>query len=115
MPHELLLIFVGGLLGSAHCVGMCGGFALSIGAASNRWLANLSRQLVYGAGRIATYTTAGAIAAFAGLRISHAFSSMVPVQAILALLAGALLVVQGLSAAGVWRHATSAAQHPCLL
>ena len=35
MPHELLLIFVGGLLGSAHCVGMCGGFALSIGAQGN--------------------------------------------------------------------------------
>ena len=28
---ELPLVFLGGLLGSAHCVGMCGGFALSIG------------------------------------------------------------------------------------
>ena len=25
---ELPLVFLGGLLGSAHCVGMCGGFAL---------------------------------------------------------------------------------------
>ncbi len=28
---ELPLVFLGGLLGSAHCVGMCGGFAVSIG------------------------------------------------------------------------------------
>ena len=28
---ELPMVFLGGLLGSAHCVGMCGGFALGIG------------------------------------------------------------------------------------
>ena len=37
MRPELFLIFTGGLLGSAHCVGMCGGFALSIGASSTSW------------------------------------------------------------------------------
>ena len=31
---ELPLVFLGGLLGSAHCVGMCGGFAVSIGIGS---------------------------------------------------------------------------------
>ena len=31
---ELPLVFLGGLLGSAHCVGMCGGFAVSIGLGS---------------------------------------------------------------------------------
>lgn len=115
MPHELLLVFAGGLLGSAHCVGMCGGFALSIGAASGRAMHNLSRQLVYSAGRIATYTTAGAIVAFAGLRVTQALSSLVPIQAILALAAGVLLVIQGLSAAGIWRRQVIAAGHPCLL
>ena len=29
--NELPLVFLAGVLGSAHCVGMCGGFALSIG------------------------------------------------------------------------------------
>ncbi|MBL9125347.1 MAG: sulfite exporter TauE/SafE family protein, partial [Planctomycetaceae bacterium] len=28
---ELPLILIGGLLGSSHCVGMCGGFALWVG------------------------------------------------------------------------------------
>lgn len=33
---ELLMISVGGLLGSAHCVGMCGGFGVIIGCAYAR-------------------------------------------------------------------------------
>ncbi len=32
---ELPLVFLGGLLGSAHCIGMCGGFAVSIGIGSS--------------------------------------------------------------------------------
>ena len=34
---ELPLVFLGGLLGSAHCLGMCGGFAVLIGGAAPRW------------------------------------------------------------------------------
>ena len=33
---ELPLVFLGGLLGSAHCIGMCGGFAISIGLGCTR-------------------------------------------------------------------------------
>ena len=44
---ELPLVFLGGLLGSAHCVGMCGGFALSIGLGARGFAANLGRQLIY--------------------------------------------------------------------
>ena len=35
---ESLLIVAGGLLGSGHCIGMCGGFALTLGStAENPW------------------------------------------------------------------------------
>ena len=51
---ELPLVFLGGLLGSAHCVGMCGGFALTIGLGARDVAANVCRQLVYTAGRIFT-------------------------------------------------------------
>ena len=34
---EYALILLGGLLGSSHCVGMCGGFALSIGVISGTY------------------------------------------------------------------------------
>ena len=72
MIPELFLVFTGGLLGSAHCVGMCGGFALSIGASSINWRRNFARQFVYSAGRIATYTSIGAIVAYAGLQLNRA-------------------------------------------
>lgn len=115
MLQELPLIFVGGLLGSAHCVGMCGGLALSMGTASIGWKRNLSRQLVFSFGRIATYSTMGAIAGFVGARLNASLAALLPVQTILALVAGALLVLQGLHATGMWRRGISTGQHPCLL
>jgi sulfite exporter TauE/SafE len=40
---DLPLIFAAGLLGSAHCLGMCGAFALSVGSRSPAWGAGLAR------------------------------------------------------------------------
>ena len=63
---ELPLVFLGGLLGSAHCVGMCGGFAVTIGIGSRGLPANLRRQLIYTAGRIFTYSFFGVAAGYTG-------------------------------------------------
>lgn len=115
MHPDLLLVFVGGFLGSAHCVGMCGPFAISIGASSVAWRANFLRQVVYSLGRIATYTSVGAIAGYLGLRLNTIFSTAVPIQSLLALLAGVLLIAQGLFAIGILRRKKIAAQHACLM
>lgn len=61
----LLTAFMAGLLGSAHCFGMCGGIAAAIGAGSieqgaTRWQA-LRKALIFNAGRIFTYAILGAI------------------------------------------------------
>ena len=98
---EWPLLVLSGLLGSAHCLGMCGPFALAIGAGAPAWRANLWRQACYSAGRLFTYTILGAVAAFCGLRIAEALAAWVNVPAILAIAAGLLLVAQGLLAAGV--------------
>jgi uncharacterized protein len=98
---EWPLVVMSGLLGSAHCVGMCGPFALAIGSAAPTSQSNLARQLCYSGGRIFTYAVLGAAAAFCGLRVVAALSSWVNVPAILALVAGSLLLWQGLAAAGV--------------
>ena len=42
---ELPMIFMAGILGTAHCLGMCGPFALAIGGTANRWTAALFRQI----------------------------------------------------------------------
>jgi sulfite exporter TauE/SafE len=57
MPDSgFLALFLVGLLGGTHCVGMCGGIvgALSMGAPA-RW----SMHLAYNAGRILSYAAAG--------------------------------------------------------
>ncbi len=52
---ELPLVLLGGLLGSSHCIGMCGGFAISIGLGNRRLSSHVLRQLVYSSGRVFTY------------------------------------------------------------
>jgi len=94
---------LGGLLGSAHCVGMCGGFAMTLGAHAPSWRANLVRQLIYGGGRLFTYTALGAVAGYGGRKLVLA-SPVVNVQAWLAVAAGVLLIWQGLVATGVLRR-----------
>jgi sulfite exporter TauE/SafE len=98
---ELPLIFLGGLLGSAHCVGMCGGFALTIGVGARGLGSNLLRQLTYTLGRILTYGFLGVAAGYAGLWLTLRAGTLINVQAGLSMLAGGLLLLQGLMALGL--------------
>jgi hypothetical protein len=101
---ELPLVFLGGLLGSAHCLGMCGGFAVLIGAPARKWSANLARQAVYSSGRIFSYCAFGAAVGYSGLRLANGLGEFVNVQAIIAIVAGCLLIVQGLISTGTLRY-----------
>lgn len=100
---EWPLLMLGGLLGSAHCAGMCGGFAMTLGAHAPSWRTNLARQLVYGGGRLFTYAALGAVAGYGGRKLVLA-SPVVNVQAWLAVAAGLLLIWQGLVATSVLRR-----------
>jgi len=51
---ELWLVFLTGLMGSAHCVGMCGGFVLMI-QAPNEVGNQMVRQTAYFIGKTFTY------------------------------------------------------------
>jgi sulfite exporter TauE/SafE len=96
----LALIAFGGLLGSSHCVGMCGGFALTVGMGTRGPVRNLARQLVYSAGRIFTYAFLGAAAGFAGFWFARRTTQLIHAQALLSFLAGVLLIAQGCLALG---------------
>jgi sulfite exporter TauE/SafE len=98
---EWPLLVGAGMLGSAHCLGMCGPFALAVGAAAPGWSTNLRRQACYSAGRIFTYAVLGAVVAFCGLRLARALPWWTNLPAVLAMVAGGLLAVQGLAAAGM--------------
>lgn len=97
---ELPLVFLGGLLGSSHCVGMCGGFAMLIGMGQTSWRRNLMAQLAYSCGRIFTYVVLGAVAGFIGMRLSRGVGGWVNVSATMCVIAGLFLIVEGLAAAG---------------
>jgi len=100
MPESsYLALFLIGLLGGTHCIGMCGGIvgALSMGAA-----ARPSLHLAYNAGRILSYALAGAIAGALG-GASLVLSGQLPVRIILFVLANLMLVALGLYLMGVTR------------
>ena len=71
---ELASMFLLGLLGSGHCVGMCGPLILAFPARREHPLAHV----LYNAGRIVTYTIIGAIlaGAGAGVAVTIALSSL---------------------------------------
>jgi sulfite exporter TauE/SafE len=109
-----------GLLGSAHCVLMCGGVvamtcsALPLSARSaesgavrgpRRALEQMGYILAYNGGRIASYTAAGAIAGAVGAALAS-FGGVQEAQLALRLAAGAMMVTVGLYVAGVARALT---------
>ena len=108
---ELPLVLVAGALGSSHCLGMCGPFALTIGAGTDRLATNLGRQLVYSLGRIFTYTTFGAVAGYAGDYLHQRAPTLINVAAMLAVVAGVLLLYPGLLAARVIRRRVPSNPH----
>lgn len=111
---ELPLVFLGGLLGSSHCLGMCGGFALVVGGGAVGLRNNVTRQLVYTLGRIFTYACAGGIAGFAGFWLKQHLATIGRAQSVVAIVAGVLLVWQGLLATGVLPRRRSIGGGGCL-
>jgi sulfite exporter TauE/SafE len=98
---ELPLVFVAGLLGTAHCLGMCGPFVLAIGGSASGWRQALTRQLVYTGGRVFTYAVLGAIAGYGGARLASIAPKLVNLPALLAIAAGLVLIYQGALAANM--------------
>lgn len=113
---ELPFIFLGGLLGSSHCLGMCGGFAVLIGLHSkNRSEAMLSQGL-YTTGRLFTYSIIGAVAGFLGSRINFETRYWGNASAVLCIFAGIFLIAQGMKSAGwtLWNRKVAPHSQGCL-
>jgi sulfite exporter TauE/SafE len=96
------LITLGGLLGSTHCVGMCGAFAALVGLNTGTLSANVRAQLIYSIGRVLSYALLGAMAGFAGKRMVDSIPMLINVPAILCLVSGIILLREGLLSAGFW-------------
>jgi sulfite exporter TauE/SafE len=106
----LVSALVMGLLGSTHCVVMCGGVvAMTCSALPLSRRARPSVQLpyvlAYNAGRIASYAMAGAAVGALGGTLAS-FGAVEHVQLGLRLAAGAMMVAVGLYVAGLARALT---------
>jgi sulfite exporter TauE/SafE len=116
---NLLPVFMIGLLGGLHCIGMCGGIVSAFSAASKpraafpvavvssnamsfAGLDNAARVLAYNSGRIASYAVAGALVGgiAGGVRSLANLSSL---QAGGYWLANLMLVALGLYLMDAWR------------
>lgn len=93
-PLSLLTALILGLLGSAHCLGMCGGIAAAI-ALGNHQLRHLA---AYNLGRLFSYSLAGALAGSVGLVAADGFWPL-----LLRTLAGLMLIAMGLYVANWWK------------
>lgn len=96
----LTAALIAGLVGSSHCLGMCGGIAIALGLQGRDH--PLRSALLYNAGRIASYAVAGAIAGGLGLWLGRSLNAGYAAPA-LRLLAGAAMVAIGLQVALNWR------------
>ncbi|MBF0588166.1 MAG: sulfite exporter TauE/SafE family protein [Magnetococcales bacterium] len=99
---ELAAIFLGGVLTSAHCVGMCGGLigACALGFRGEavsvwRWRM-MAPHLLYTLGRVGTYVALGAMAGLAGTLVSVT-GRMVGIGGLVYGLAGLVMIVIGLT------------------
>jgi sulfite exporter TauE/SafE len=102
---SLMSAFLVGLLGGGHCVGMCGGI---VGAVSMHLPQSKSKApflLSYNAGRILSYTFAGAIAGLVGAS-SFFLEHVLPIQHVLYGISSLMLIALGLYLAGIWHGVT---------
>ncbi len=96
--------FAVGIVGSVHCVGMCGGIAgalaMSVTAQRRESATELARHLLYGLGRVSSYALAGTVAGAFGLAAAAVLGPAG--TSLLRALAAALIVALGLYLGGWW-------------
>ncbi len=108
MELSFYTAFLIGLLGSTHCIGMCGGIVGALNAglpqSGRSPLSRAAHHLTYNAGRIVSYSAAGALVGLAGaLAAKISLDTVVPVGR---LIAGLFLIALGLYLASWWRGLT---------
>lgn len=101
MMTELGAVFLIGLLGSAHCAGMCGGFVMAATETAGGPQQQRLHQTLYFMGKTVTYAALGALAGAFGHVLGTLFTGM---QNILSITLGVFLVVIGLGLLGVLKR-----------
>lgn len=89
---SLIAILLASLIGSPHCVGMCGGFVSFYSAQRNSFIDHIQ----YNLGRLFAYIFLGVLAYYLGATINK-MASIIGLQSIAGLIVGIILVYWGTS------------------
>lgn len=90
--------FIVGMLGSLHCVGMCGPIALALPVGAGSQLHVLAGRLLYNVGRVITYGLLGAASGLIGRTIA-----MAGFQQTLSWVAGSLIILAVIVPVRIWK------------
>jgi uncharacterized protein len=85
---EIIAAFVIGILGSFHCLGMCGPIAIALPKRNDNWWINHFGNLLYNAGRIVTYSILGLVFGLFGSGLV-----LFTTQQTVSIIAGVLLIL----------------------
>lgn len=77
MSPEILAAFLVGLVGSLHCIGMCGPIAIALPVPDSNNLSFFTGRILYNLGRVVTYAFLGAILGLVGSKIALAGAQQV--------------------------------------
>jgi uncharacterized protein len=85
---EIFMAFTMGLLGSFHCVGMCGPIAIALPLSNGSLIYKSTGRLIYNIGRIITYSTIGFAFGLAGKGLE-----MAGLQQIISIVLGSIILI----------------------
>jgi len=88
MAPEILAAFLVGLVGSLHCIGMCGPIAIALPVPNSGNLSFLSGRILYNLGRVVTYSFLGAVLGLIGSKIALAGA-----QQVVSIILGVVVIV----------------------
>jgi hypothetical protein len=96
------MALVAGLLGSGHCLGMCGSLVAALALCGEGRRGGLAFQALYHAGRLATYTLIGLLAGWLGAAAAGG-GAFAGAGRILLLFSDLFVILLGLGSAGLFR------------
>jgi hypothetical protein len=88
MSPEILAAFLVGLVGSLHCIGMCGPIAIALPVPNSTNLSFFTGRILYNLGRVVTYSFLGAVLGLLGGRIALAGA-----QQVVSIILGVVIII----------------------
>jgi uncharacterized protein len=106
MSPEILAAFFIGLVGSLHCIGMCGPIAIALPVPDSNNLSFFTGRILYNLGRVVTYAFLGVILGIVGSKIAF-----VGAQQFVSIVLGVVIIIAVLLPQ---KYKNYFAQHPAI-